>query len=71
MEYKIKLKNAALEAILDEKGYQEVTKNTYLQKLNFAKNLRKHSNGYAVFQRTVTVKRKARVETIYLQMMMI
>lgn len=66
MLYKIKLKNADKEVILDEQGYNEVMQNKYLQSINFHKNLREHSNGYAVFQRSITTKKGVIFETIYL-----
>lgn len=66
MLYKIKLKNAEKEVILDEKGYNEVMQNAYLKSINFHKNLRQHSAGYAVYQRSITTKKGVVFETIYL-----
>lgn len=66
MLYKIKLKNADKEITLDEQGYNEIMENKYLQSINFHKNLREHSNGYGVFQRSITTKKGVIFETIYL-----
>ena len=65
--YKIKLKNADEEVLLDDKVYEFLTTDPHLVKIDFINNLRKHSSGCAVYQRTW--KESYRVyknETIYL-----
>jgi hypothetical protein len=65
--YKVKLKNADDHVLLDDHVYEWVTNDPYLQKVDFINNLRKHSSGCAVFQKTW---KKAdggyKTETIYL-----
>ena len=67
MLYKIKLKNAKDTVLLDKKVYDYLLKDSYLSKVDFVNNLRKHSSGCAVFQKT---QKKAgggyKTETIYL-----
>lgn len=67
MLYKVKLKNADDEVLLDDKVYEYLTTDPYLVKVDFINNLRKHSSGCAVFQKTW---KKAdggyKTETIYL-----
>lgn len=67
MLYKIKLKNAKDTVLLDKKVYDYLLKDKYLSKVDFVNNLRKHSSGCAVFQKT---QKKAgggyKTETIYL-----
>jgi len=64
---KIKLKNANDFAIVDDHVYKYLTTNPRLKSLKFIENLRKHSSGCAVFQKSW---RKATggysIETIYL-----
>lgn len=66
MIYKVKLKNADEFLLLDDEVYQWLTSEPYFAKLDFVNNLRKHSSGCAVFQKSW---RKAdgsyKVETIY------
>ncbi|MEL6141098.1 MAG: Pathogenesis-related transcriptional factor and ERF protein, partial [Bacteroidota bacterium] len=52
MIYRINLKNTDEYALLDAKVYEELTQDTYLQELGFLRNLRLHSSGCAVFQKT-------------------
>lgn len=67
MLYKIKLKNAEDEVLLDDKVYEFLTTDPYLVKIDFINNLRRHSSGCAVFQRTWKEGfRNYRNETIYL-----
>lgn len=67
MLYKVKLKNAEEEVILDDVSYEFLTSDTYLVKLGFINNLRKHSSGCAVFQKTWKKADGAyKTETIYL-----
>lgn len=67
MIYKIKLKNAEDNVLLDPEVYEFLTSDPYLVKVDFINNLRKHSSGCAVFQKTW---KKAgggfKTETIYL-----
>ncbi len=65
--YKVKLKNADDVVLLDDKVYEYLSTDPYLVKVDFINNLRKHSSGCAVFQKTW---KKAdggyKTETIYL-----
>ena len=65
--YKVKLKNADDHVLLDDNVYEWLTTDAYLSKVNLIDNLRKHSSGCAVFQKTW---KKAdggyKTETIYL-----
>ncbi len=67
MLYKIKLKNADDHVVLDDNVYEWLTTDPYLVKMDFLNNLRRHSSGCAVFQKTW---KKAdggyKTETIYL-----
>lgn len=67
MIYKVKLKNAEESVLLDDFVYEWLTSDPYLAKVDFVNNLRKHSSGCAVFQKTW---RRAeggyKTETIYL-----
>ncbi|MCP3927592.1 MAG: Pathogenesis-related transcriptional factor and ERF protein [Bacteroidetes bacterium] len=67
MLYKVKLKNADDNVLLDDKVYEYLTTDPYLVKVDFINNLRRHSSGCAVFQKTW---KKAsggyKTETIYL-----
>ncbi len=67
MLYKVKLKNATESVTLDDQVYHHLTTDPYLVKIDFVKNLRKHSSGCAVFQKSW---RRAdglyKIETIYL-----
>lgn len=67
MTYKIKLKNADNNVLLDGPSYEWLSSDPWYQKVDFLNNLRKHSSGCAVFQKTW---KKAdgdfKTETIYL-----
>lgn len=67
MLYKVKLKNADDTVLLDANVYEWLTSDAYLAKVDFINNLRKHSSGCAVFQKTW---KKAdgtfKTETLYL-----
>jgi len=52
MLYKVKLKNDDDYVLLDDQGYGFLTTDPYLSKLDVINNLRKHSSGCAVFQKT-------------------
>ncbi len=65
----IKLKNAPEEAILDAHVYEELSNDDHLVELDFLNNLRLHSSGCVVFQKTFKcedAKKGYRTETIYL-----
>ncbi len=67
MLYKVKLKNADDNVMLDDEVYHHLTTDPYLEKIDFINNLRKHSSGCAVFQKSW--KRSDghyKIETIYL-----
>jgi hypothetical protein len=65
--YKVKLKNSSDTVLLDDEVYDYLTSEPYLVRVKFVDNLRKHSSGCAVFQKTW---KKAdgtyKTETIYL-----
>lgn len=67
MLYRVKLKNAEDHVLLDSEVYEYLTSDPYLVKIDLINNLRRHSSGCAVFQKTW---RKAsgdyKTETIYL-----
>lgn len=52
MLYKVKLKNAEDHVLLDDKVYEWLTTEPYYIKVGLVNNLRKHSSGCAVFQKT-------------------
>jgi len=65
--YKVKLKNADDTVLLDDKVYEYLTSDPYLVKVDFINNLRKHSSGCAVFQKTWPKAGGGyKTETIYL-----
>jgi hypothetical protein len=65
--YKVKLKNAEDMVLLDDQVYEWFTSDPYLSKLDFVNNLRKHSSGCAVFQKTwQKAEGGFKTETIYL-----
>ena len=69
MSHRIKLKNASEEAILDDHVYQDLLRDVHLAALDFLNNLRLHSSGCVVFQKTFKsddTKKGYRTETIYL-----
>ena len=51
--YKVKLKNADEEVLLDDKVYEFLTTDPYLVRVDFINNLRRHSSGCAVFQKNL------------------
>ncbi len=67
MTYKIKLKNADENVLLDSPSFEWLSTDPWYLKVDFLNNLRKHSSGCAVFQKTW---KKAdgdfKTETIYL-----
>lgn len=67
MLFKLNLKNANKSVIIDDFVYDYLSNNPYLKELEFEKNLRLHSSGYAVFQKAWRQKSGGyRTETIYL-----
>lgn len=67
MLYKVKLKNAEDAVLLDDKVFEYLTSDPYLVKVDFINNLRKHSSGCAVFQKTwKKADGSYKTETIYL-----
>ena len=67
MLYKVKLKNADENVLLDDHVYEWLTSDAYLTKVDFINNLRRHSSGCAVFQKTWKKKDGSfKTETIYL-----
>jgi hypothetical protein len=64
---KVKLKNADDYVLLDANVYEWLTSDPYLVKVDFINNLRKHSSGCAVFQKTWKLENgNFSTETIYL-----
>ena len=67
MLYKLPLKNFDKPAVVEDKVYEYLTTNEYLTKIEFLKNLRAHSRGYAFFQKNWPLKGGLyRNETLYL-----
>ena len=67
MLYKVKLKNADENVLLDDHVYEALTEDPYLAKVDFVNNLRRHSSGCAVFQKTwKKAEGGYKTETIYL-----
>ncbi|MEY4904738.1 MAG: hypothetical protein RLZZ292_2553 [Bacteroidota bacterium] len=67
MLYKLQLKNARESVIVDDIVYEFFTTDPYFKKLNIVENIRKHSSGCAVFQKTwAKAEGGFKTETIYL-----
>ncbi len=69
MAHRISLKNAPEEAIVDVQVFYELSRDPHLKDLQFFDNLRMHSSGCVVFQKTHKcdeAKKGYRTETIYL-----
>ncbi|MEH0155045.1 Pathogenesis-related transcriptional factor and ERF protein [Limibacter armeniacum] len=67
MLVKLQLKNSPKEVIVDDFVYDYLRDNPYLKSLDFIHNLREHSSGRAVFQKSWKQKSgKYKTETIYL-----
>jgi hypothetical protein len=65
--YKVKLKNADDSVLLDDQVYEFLSNEPYLKKVDFINNLRRHSSGCAVFQKTwKKADGSYKTETIYL-----
>jgi hypothetical protein len=64
---KIKLKNSDDNVIVDDHVYEYLTNDPYLSQVKFVDNLRKHSSGCVVFQKTwKKAEGGYKTETIYL-----
>ncbi len=67
MLFKVKLKNADKEVILDDFVYEKILQDSYLKEIGFLEKLRLHSSGCCVFQKNWTKKKgNVKIETIYL-----
>ena len=67
MIYKIKLKNADESVLLDDRVYEWIKSDPYLSKIDLLDNLRMHSSGCVVFQKTwKKAEGGFKTETIYL-----
>lgn len=67
MLYKIRLKNSAEFVLIDDFVYEWLTTDPYYKEIDLLNNLRKHSTGCAVFQKTWrTATGSYKTETIYL-----
>ncbi len=67
MIYKIKLKNAEESVLLDDRVYEWIISDPYLVKIDILNNLRLHSSGCVVFQKTwKKAEGGFKTETIYL-----
>ena len=67
MLYKVKLKNADENVLLDDHVFEWLTSDPYLVKVDLINNLRRHSSGCAVFQKTWKKSDGSfKTETIYL-----
>jgi len=66
--YRIKLKNAEDFVLIDDNVYENLANDPYLKEIQFLDNLRKHSSGCVVFQKTWKKANNAgyKTETIYL-----
>ncbi|MTB49842.1 Pathogenesis-related transcriptional factor and ERF protein [Lewinella sp. W8] len=65
----IQLKNSEDQALLDQQVYEELRQDPHLKEVDFFQNLRRHSSGCVVFQKTYKRSGKEkgyRTETIYL-----
>jgi hypothetical protein len=68
--YKVKLKNAEDMVLIDDHVYEWLTTDLYLSKIDFIHNLRKHSSGCVVFQKTwKRAEGGYKTETLYLHKM--
>lgn len=67
MIFKLTLKNSDKPVLVDDTVYEFLQTDAYLNSIDFMKNLRIHSGGYAFFQKNWPLKGGAyRNETIYL-----
>lgn len=67
MSVQIKLKNSKEKVLLDDPTYETLVQDPEIRKMGLLENLRKHSTGCAVYQKSIRLKRgEYRIETIYL-----
>ncbi len=69
MQYTITLKNTSETASVDQQVFEELSQDAHLSNLDFFNNLRRHSSGCVVFQKTyrrTDGEKGYRTETIYL-----
>ena len=67
MIYRIKLKNAEDTVLIDDRVYEWIISDPYLSKIDILNNLRMHSSGCVVFQKTwKKAEGGFKTETIYL-----
>ncbi len=67
MIFKVKLKNADQSVLLDPDVYEYLSNHSYYSKVKLLENLRRHSSGCAVFQKTwKKAEGGYKTETIYL-----
>jgi len=67
MEVKVKLKNTDSYVVLDGHVYEALQNDSYVTKMGILENLRKHSSGCAVYQKTwKSEEGDFRTETVYL-----
>ena len=67
MLYKIQLKKSEEHVTVDDYVYEFFINDPYLKKLDFINNIRKHSTGCAVFQKSwAKADGGYKVETVYL-----
>ncbi|MBB6460831.1 AP2/ERF family transcription factor [Flammeovirga kamogawensis] len=70
MLVKLQLKNSPNQVIVDDHVYEYLRDNPYLKSLDFIYNLREHSSGRAVFQKSWRQSNgKYKTDTIYLHKM--
>lgn len=65
----IKLKNSEDQVLLDQQVYEELVQDPHLKEVDFFNNLRRHSSGCVVFQKTYKrtgPEKGYRTETVYL-----
>ncbi len=71
MLYKVSLKNCNEEVLISEETYKLITESPLYSSKNMTENLRKHSNGYAFYQKNHPQRDGSYVnETIYLHKIM-
>ncbi len=67
MLYKIKLQNSNDQVLVDDKVYDRMSSDPYLQEIGLLDKLRRHSSGVAVFQKLWSQSSvKSKMTTIYL-----
>lgn len=68
MLVKLPLKNSEKNAVIDDSTFDFIANHQYYSRINLLNNLRKHSNGYAFFQKNwKQLDGSYKCETIYLQ----